>query len=465
MNDSSHGVGAVLRNANYFEGTPRRKAMLKSGRDRTFHHAARAGEEARMHLGSSAVPDGLASDRSYHPPNQSSRRSARAEQQTVESKGGVRPSTNGNSSVYSATAEHSEGVHQVSHRGHSRNAQKLRENKRQSITGHNRAESISDHVAAGAAGAEERLRLMRAASGVDISTEGEETEFAMPRMSKVYGCELKSQWLDPDNNPIKPSKTLSSYREKLKVMNHPHISYDIDGDGVVGPEDLFMAKRFDIDGNGVLDEEEQQVGKQIIAEQFFAAREVNNDLHLFGEEFLEHGMPTNIRNLANAPGAMFKKTITDLKNIERDLNTKGSKSMKDALTCWNPEIIKHNYFVNKFDTTAWNDFGAPGPRDPNFHLQSDHYGSLDTLKNLRKNKDRFYCQENLDKAKARELKANPWMTSSFYGNKNKVTVAKTAYATNFRLENTSRRDELASARSERGGQTIQRENMFSARKV
>jgi len=26
-------------------------------------------------------------------------------------------------------------------------------------------------------------------------------------------------------------------------MNMPHISYDIDGDGVVGSEDLFMAKR------------------------------------------------------------------------------------------------------------------------------------------------------------------------------------------------------------------------------
>jgi hypothetical protein len=172
---------------------------------------------------------------------------------------------------------------------------------------------------------------------------------------------------------------------------------------------------------------------------------------LFGDEYLSKTMVQNIADLANAPGSQFKKKIQELKNIERDLQTKGSKNMKDALTVWNPEIIKHNWFTDKFDATAWNDFGAPGPRDPNFHLQDNHFGSLDTLKNLRKNKDRWQCQENLDMARTRELKANPWMTSSFYGDKNKVSVAKTAYATNTRLENTCRRGELASARSERGG--------------
>ena len=226
-----------------------------------------------------------------------------------------------------------------------------------------------------------------------------------------------------------------------------------------------MHGRFDIDGNGVLDEEEQHVGRQIIAEQFFAARAANEDLLLFGDEFQGKSMEQNIENLANAPGSQFKKKIQDLKNIERDLQTKGSKSMKDVLTCWNPEIIKHNYFTNKFDATAWNDFGAPGPRDPLFHLQDDHFGSLDTLKNLRKNKDRFYCQEKLDVARQKELKANPWMKNNFYSDKDKVSVAKTAFATNYRMENTSRRDEMASARSERGGKAVNREAMFSARKA
>ena len=177
--------------------------------------------------------------------------------------------------------------------------------------------------------------------------------------------------------------------------------------------------------------------------QFFAAREAKNDLELFDPEFCSNSKEANIQTLASAPGPQFKKRIQELKNIEQNLATVSSKNMKDALTCWNPEIIKHNYFTNKFDVTAWNDFGAPGPRDPNFHLQDDHKGSLDTLKNLRKNKDRFICQSRLDAAKERELKEKPWMTSSFYGaGKAKATVGKTAYITNSRIENTSRRDEV-----------------------
>jgi len=171
-------------------------------------------------------------------------------------------------------------------------------------------------------------------------------------------------------------------------------------------------------------------------------REAKGDLELFDPEFLTKSKEENIRELADAPGGAFKKRIQELKNIEQNLATVSSKSMKDALTCWNPEIIKHNWFTNKFDVTAWNDFGAPGPRDPNFHLSNDHKGSLDTLQNLRKNKDRYICQSRLDQAKARELRENPWMTSSFHGDKNRVTVAKTSYITNTRIENSPRRKEV-----------------------
>jgi hypothetical protein len=214
-----------------------------------------------------------------------------------------------------------------------------------------------------------------------------------------------------------------------------------------------MAKKFDIDGNGVLDHQEQKVGKQIIAEQFFNDHPKGVDLHLFGDEYLARSLEENVKELSGASNYAFKKRVQELKNIERDLATKSSKHMKEALTVWNPDLIKNNYFTNKFDSTAWNDFGAPGPRDPMFHLQTDHHGSLDTLKNLRKNKDRHYCQEQLDKAKARELAAQPWMTNSFQGSRGgsgggkgmfggsppKATaVTRSAYITNPRIENTVR---------------------------
>ncbi|GMH49701.1 hypothetical protein TL16_g00586 [Triparma laevis f. inornata] len=286
---------------------------------------------------------------------------------------------------------------------------KMVKEKMLSITGHQRNENIADAVAKGA-----------------------------------NQAELKSQWLDPENNPIAPSKTFTEYQQKLRTMNLPHHSYDIDGDGIVGPEDLFMAKRFDIDGNGVLDEEEQHIGKQIIAEQFFKAREAEGDLDLYGGEYAEKSISENIEDLASCPGSQFKKKIQELKNIEQGLATISSKKMKDALTVWNPELIKHNYFTDKFDVTAWNDFGAPGPRDPNFHLQNDHKGSLDTYHNLRKNKDRFICQDRLDQAERRLFKAEPWRTNNFHGNNTGdfQSVAKTSYVSNLRLENTARRGEV-----------------------
>ncbi|GMH82163.1 hypothetical protein TrVE_jg13001 [Triparma verrucosa] len=329
------------------------------------------------------------------------------------------------------------------HTHHHHKAKMVKE-KILSITGHQRNENIADAVAKGANQAEERLRKMRLESGVEDMVDHSDTEFAMPRPSYKYGCQLKSQWMDPENNPIPPSKTYTEYQQKLRSMNLPHISYDIDGDGIVGPEDLFMAKRFDIDGNGVLDEEEQHIGKQIIAEQFFKAREAEGDLDLYGGDYAEKSISENIEELASAPGSQFKKKIQELKNIEQGLATISSKKMKDALTVWNPELIKHNYFTDKFDVTAWNDFGAPGPRDPNFHLQNDHKGSLDTFHNLRKNKDRFICQARLDQAEKRLFKAEPWRTNSFYGSNKGDTqsVAKTSYLSNTRIENTPRRGEV-----------------------
>ena len=42
-----------------------------------------------------------------------------------------------------------------------------------------------------------------------------------------------------------------------------------DGDGIVSQEDYFLAKRFDLDGNGVLDADEREVGRFIMAQEFF----------------------------------------------------------------------------------------------------------------------------------------------------------------------------------------------------
>ena len=70
-------------------------------------------------------------------------------------------------------------------------------------------------------------------------------------------------------NDLPRSKTLSDLREKVRYMDMPHESYDIDGDGIVSHQDMFLAKRFDLDGNGVLDSDEQEVGRRVLAHEFF----------------------------------------------------------------------------------------------------------------------------------------------------------------------------------------------------
>ena len=44
----------------------------------------------------------------------------------------------------------------------------------------------------------------------------------------------------------------------------PHISYDLDGDGIVSNRDFFLSKYFDTDKNGILDAEERKVAIEAI---------------------------------------------------------------------------------------------------------------------------------------------------------------------------------------------------------
>ena len=63
-------------------------------------------------------------------------------------------------------------------------------------------------------------------------------------------------------------------------------------------QDYKLAKRFDFDGNGVLDAEERQVGKRVLAEEFFKRHEL--DLHIFGAQVAKNTHKKNVDNLVNS---------------------------------------------------------------------------------------------------------------------------------------------------------------------
>ena len=62
--------------------------------------------------------------------------------------------------------------------------------------------------------------------------------------------------------------TRSKLLESRKKDSKPHISFDLDGDGVIGHKDLFLAKRFDLDGDGKLNESERKNAETALAQGF-----------------------------------------------------------------------------------------------------------------------------------------------------------------------------------------------------
>ena len=74
-----------------------------------------------------------------------------------------------------------------------------------------------------------------------------------------------------------------------------------------------MAKRFDMDGNGVLDADEQEVGRFIMAQEFFKRHE--KDVSLFGggarryeEEY--HTLATSRRSRRPSRSSMSRRNIS-----------------------------------------------------------------------------------------------------------------------------------------------------------
>ena len=88
--------------------------------------------------------------------------------------------------------------------------------------------------------------------------------------------------------------------------------------------------------------------------------------------------------------------LNKLKQTEKHYRTIGSMDATACLTMADKSITKHNFYCNKFDTTAWNDHGA----NPRSKSHTHHAGSRENLFHLRKTNAREKCQARLEKAEA-----------------------------------------------------------------
>eukprot|EP00946_MAST-07B_sp_MAST-7B-sp1_P004292 g4292.t1 len=149
-----------------------------------------------------------------------------------------------------------------------------------------------------------------------------------PNLSMV--APNKTVWLDQNEAArLKKHRTRSDLMQTCKTATVPHISYDIDGDGVVNQDDLKIARMVDPQGLGVLDKERTFEGKKLLARKYLD--------HNQNERWFKHVAPDiaamsreeAVNYLATTED--FAKTMFQLRLKEKPGNGKGGRGSRAAL--------------------------------------------------------------------------------------------------------------------------------------
>lgn len=204
---------------------------------------------------------------------------------------------------------------------------------------------------------------------------------------------LRSSFLDPETSIFPQSSTFSQLRKRISLIESPHLTYDLDEDGFVGQEDYRLSKHLDVDHNGVLHTTARGRGRRIIAEEFF--KKHGDGISKFDAKYKGKSVEENVEGLANDPH--FPLVLRKLRDKERSLMGRASGPILSCmqLTGEGLELTKHNFYTDKFDATAWNDFDAIPRAASNFGL-TDHGGSRKRLMFSRKQIVREGNQDKLD---------------------------------------------------------------------
>jgi len=206
---------------------------------------------------------------------------------------------------------------------------------------------------------------------------------------------LRSSLLDPETSLFTPSKTWSQLRRRIALIENPSMTYDLDGDGFVGQEDYRLSKHLDADDKGQLHTTARNRGKRMIAEDFF--KKHGEGIAKFGGAYKHKSLEDNVDELASDPN--FPLVLRKLRNKERSLMGRASGPILSCMQLEGEglELTKHNFYTDKFDATAWNDFDAI-PRAASHFGLTDHGGSRKRLMFSRKQIVREGNQDKLDYA-------------------------------------------------------------------
>lgn len=227
----------------------------------------------------------------------------------------------------------------------------------------------------------------------------EMNEFSRPVKSLV--TPLRTAFLDPKTNNFPPSKTRTELLAKIRATRLPHPSYDLDNDGYVSQEDYRVSKRFDFNGNGVLEGDEREACKKVLAEEFFKANA--DDMEYLGPEYASNTLEKNVELICSAQS--FDLAYEKLKRMQNRKATSSKRIHECMRLPKDNPLTEHNFFTNKFDPTAWNDFDAI-PRSASKFGLNDHGGSRKRLMFSRQQIARESAFERIEYARQQQPLVN-----------------------------------------------------------
>ena len=140
----------------------------------------------------------------------------------------------------------------------------------------------------------------------------------------------KTVWLDQNEAArLQRHKTRSDLMQTCKTATVPHMSYDIDGDGIVNQDDLKVARMVDPQGLGVLDAAGTLRGKKLLAKKYL---DFNQD-----ERWFKHIAP-DIAAMSREDAVDYLATTKDFAKVmfklrlkERPGNGTGGRGSRAAL--------------------------------------------------------------------------------------------------------------------------------------
>jgi len=109
---------------------------------------------------------------------------------------------------------------------------------------------------------------------------------------------LKSLLLDDETRNIPRHQTRTQLVASRKQINIPHMSFDVDMDGVVSELDMKYAKKYDFDGDGILNKAERSSLRHAMATDLFKGRRAVANLAQFPmtDEAIEDSAATLVKS-------------------------------------------------------------------------------------------------------------------------------------------------------------------------